>query len=319
VPPPCALPRWHGHHPVLVLWFLLCVNAQTNRFRPWLNENEGVRTKLLTENPKMIQLQHRRVMAWSQRMPNLCLPSAADNCTTGGRQGGRLAKSIRISLAGRAAGAALFTGLSLTVLPALAQTGEKIAKAGNAAGAPACVTCHGASGQGQPAAGFPRLAGLNAAYLLRQLQSFHDATRVNPIMAPVAQQLSATDRQALAEYYGGLAVTNHDGQPPADAKSLVTGEALAQRGDWNKGVPACAQCHGPQGLGVGATFPQIAGQSPAYIVTQLQAWQTGTRKNDPMGLMHGIALKLSATDIGAVAVYYGSLDAAPSTKRSVKP
>lgn len=251
----------------------------------------------------MIQLQPRRAMAVFQ-------PS---------RQDGRAPTTSSGSLSCRAAGTALFTALALTVLPAFAQQGEKIARSGNAAGAPACVTCHGETGQGQLAAGFPRLAGQNAAYLLRQLQSFHDATRVNPIMAPVAQQLSDADRQALAEYYAGLAVTNHGGEPPADAKSLIAGEALAQRGDWNKGVPACAQCHGPKGLGVGAAFPQIAGQPPAYIVTQLQAWQTGTRKNDPMGLMHGIALKLSPTDIGAVAAYYGSLDAVPSPKRSVKP
>lgn len=251
----------------------------------------------------MIQLQPRHTKAVSQ-------PS---------RPVGARAPSLSVSRSCRTTGTALLTTLALTVMPALAQTGEKIAKNGNATGAPACVTCHGPSGQGQPAAGFPRLAGQNAAYLVRQLQSFHDATRVNPIMAPIAQQLSATDQQALAEYYAGLAVTAHPAQPSADAKSLVAGEALAQRGDWNKGVPACAQCHGPQGLGVGATFPQIAGQSPAYIVTQLHAWQTGTRKNDPMGLMNGIALKLSAADIGAVAAYYGGLDAAPSTKPSVKP
>ena len=251
----------------------------------------------------MIQLQPKRALAVFQ-------PSQQD---------GPLALSISVSRSCRVAGTALFTVLALTALPAFAQLGEKISKSGNAAGAPACVTCHGASGQGQLATGFPRLAGLNAAYLLRQLQSFHDATRVNPIMAPIARQLSATDRQALAAYYAGLAVSNPEGEPPADAKSLIAGEALAQRGDWNKGLPACAQCHGPKGLGVGAGFPQIAGQPSAYITAQLQAWQTGTRKNDPLGLMHGIALKLSAADIDAVAVYYGSLDGAPSTKRSVKP
>ncbi len=251
----------------------------------------------------MFQLQFKRAMAVSQPR----------------RQDGPGPTSISVSRSWRTAGTVLFTVLALTALPAFAQNGEKIAKTGNAAGAPACMTCHGASGQGQPAAGFPRLAGLNAVYLLRQLNSFHDATRVNAIMAPIAQQLSATERQAMAAYYAGLAVTNHDGQPPAEAKSLIAGETLAQRGDWSKGVPACAQCHGPQGLGVGGAFPQIAGQSSAYIVSQLQAWQTGTRKNDPLGLMHGIALKLSPTDIGAVAAYYGSLDAVPSTKRSVKP
>ena len=74
-----------------------------------------------------------------------------------------------------------------------------------------------------------------------------------------------------------------------------------------------------QGLGRGCGFPANRSSTPAYIVTQLQAWPTGTRKNDPMGLMHGIALKLTAADIGAVAAYYGGLDAVPSTKRSVKP
>jgi cytochrome c553 len=255
------------------------------------------------ENPEMIRLKSRRAMAWAEPR----------------RQGVRQAKSIRVSLVCRAAGTALLAALSLTVSPAFAQNGEKIATTGNAAGAPACVTCHGANGQGLPAAGFPRLAGLHPAYFVRQLQSFQDATRANPLMAPIAQQLNDADRQALAAYYGALAVSNHEGEPPAAPASLLAGEALAQHGDWNKGLPACAQCHGLTGLGVGAAFPPIAGQSPAYIAAQLRAWQAGTRKNDPMGLMHGIAVKLSAADVDAIAIYYGSLAAAPGTKQIGKP
>lgn len=47
--------------------------------------------------------------------------------------------------------------------------GASIALHGNDRGAPECVTCHGAYGEGMPANGFPRLAGLNAGYLKTQL------------------------------------------------------------------------------------------------------------------------------------------------------
>ena len=229
-------------------------------------------------------------------------------------------RTARISaLPGRVTFSLLFACLAATAGPARAQSGEQIAKGGNSAGAPACVTCHGPAGLGQAAAGFPRLAGLNASYLAHQLQSFDDATRANPIMGPVAKLLSAADRQALATYYAGLPAVDTAGGSTATAAALAAGESLAQRGNWDKGVPACAQCHGAKGLGVGATFPQIAGQSTAYITNQLQAWQAGTRKNDPMGLMHGIALKLSAADVSAVAAYYATLSSVAAHPRSTKP
>jgi len=200
-----------------------------------------------------------------------------------------------------------------------AQTGEQIAMSGNAAGAPACVTCHGPVGQGQGAAGFPRLAGMNAGYLAAQLRSFQDATRVNPLMGPVAKLLSASDAKVLAAYYAALPAIDATGDAAASDAAVAAGESLAKNGNWNHGVPACSQCHGATGLGVGATFPKIAGQSVDYISNQLQAWKAGTRRNDPMGLMHGIALKLSATDVNAVAAYYAILSSAPASKGSIKP
>lgn len=216
--------------------------------------------------------------------------------------------------------AAIFMAILAGVFsPADAQTGEQIAMSGNAAGAPACVTCHGPAGQGQGAAGFPRLAGMNAGYLAAQLRSFQDATRVNPLMGPVAKLLSASDAKALAAYYAALPAIDAAGDAAASDAAFVAGESLAKNGNWNHGVPACSQCHGATGLGVGATFPKIAGQSVVYISNQLQAWKAGTRKNDPMGLMHGIALKLSATDVSAVAAYYARLSSAPASKASIKP
>ena len=202
---------------------------------------------------------------------------------------------------------------------ASAETAEQIAKSGNAAGAPACVACHGPAGQGQVAAGFPRLAGMNAGYLAAQLQSFQDGTRMNPIMGPIAKLLGKEDRKALATYYATLPSIGASGNAAASSAAVLAGEALAKNGNWKNGVPGCAQCHGATGLGVGAAFPQIAGQSAVYISNQLLAWKAGTRKNDPMGLMHGIALKLSTVDVSAVAAYYAGLPSASVRTGSAKP
>ena len=213
----------------------------------------------------------------------------------------------------------MIASLAIVGAAARAETGEQLAKSGNAAGAPACVACHGAAGQGQGAAGFPRLAGLNAGYFAAQLRGFHDGTRANPIMGPIAKLLTAADSQALAEYYAALPAIDATGDAAASSATIAAGEALATNGDWKHGVPACAQCHGATGLGVGAAFPQIASQSVVYLSNQLQSWKAGTRKNDPMGLMHGIALKLSAADVSAVAAYYARLPSSPTPKGSTKP
>jgi cytochrome c553 len=188
--------------------------------------------------------------------------------------------------------------------------GAQIATSGTDKGAPPCSACHGANGEGQDATGFPRLAGLNAAYITRQLVGFGDGSRSNETMTPIASILTTADRDAVAKYYAALPAPN---PPPNPARSTsllnAAGEALAQRGAWDAGVPACASCHGPQGTGVGASFPPLAGQPSAYIVNQLNAWRDGSRRNDPMGLMHGVATHLSDSQIADVAAYYAALPA----------
>ena len=95
----------------------------------------------------------------------------------------------------------------------------------------------------------------------------------------------------------------------ADDEAIVAGEAIATRGDWSRGLPACAQCHGPAGQGVGASFPRLTGQSAEYISKELRAWKEGKRTNDPLNLMTGVASKLDEQQIAAVAAYYSSLPA----------
>lgn len=192
--------------------------------------------------------------------------------------------------------------------PVFAADANTIAASGNGAGAPACSACHGQSGEGRPDAGFPRIAGLSAGYLLHQLNDFASGARASDIMQPVAKALSEDERQAMAAFYASASASKAPGEEKPDQKAQAAGAALAERGLWTKGLPACAQCHGPNGQGVGDTFPRLAGQSSAYIVAQLTAWKNGQRNNDPLHLMTGIASKLDDKQIAAVAAYYAALD-----------
>lgn len=185
---------------------------------------------------------------------------------------------------------------------------EAIAATGLPPAVPACQACHGAKGEGNLAAGFPRLAGSGRDYLAEQLASFASGQRPSPVMQPIAAALSTGQQAALARYYAEL-------DPPRPAAGTIDpspshpGAWLAARGRWTADIPACAQCHGARGLGIGDAFPPLAGQPASYIAAQLQAWKHGTRPPGPQSLMAAVATRLSDEDIAAVADYYASLPA----------
>lgn len=198
--------------------------------------------------------------------------------------------------------AAALTLVLMVSVPGRAIDPATMANSGNATVA-ACASCHGKDGGGQ--ASFPRLAGMSSAYLLKQLQDFASGHRANPIMQSVAKALSRDDHIAMANYYATLPV------PAALIRLRVpvtgagdVGARLATRGKWSEGVPACIQCHGPGGAGVGDSFPSLAGQPAGYIAAQLKAWKDGTRKNDPLELMQHLSGRLSADEIEAVSQWF---------------
>lgn len=209
--------------------------------------------------------------------------------------------------------AALACGVLFAAAAATAQSapdGKQISIQG-ANGAPACITCHGARGEGNPAAGFPQLAGIGAKYLDEQLEAMANGSRVSPIMAATARALNPAQRAAVASYYAGLPSPLDTDRLAATAMVLAkpadTGAWLATRGAWDKNVPACNQCHGPGGIGVGANFPSLAGQPAAYIASQLRAWQQGQRPPGPLALMPAVATRLTDAEIDAVSAYYAGL------------
>jgi cytochrome c553 len=90
----------------------------------------------------------------------------------------------------------------------LAKKGAAIYQGGNADfGSAACIGCHGPGGNGNPAAGFPALAGQHATYTYNQLKAFHDGKRSgdpNSMMRHMVRKMSDEEMLAVAEYIQGL-------------------------------------------------------------------------------------------------------------------
>lgn len=196
--------------------------------------------------------------------------------------------------------------LLFSVTAAQAADGQKVfSQGGQNPAAMACLGCHGVGGKGMAAAGFPRLAGLPAAYLSKQLHDFRDGSRKNPIMEPLAKALSDEEIQAVTTTLAAMPSDVVAG-PGRQQMAIDATQKLALYGDWSRKIPGCVQCHGPGGVGVGEHFPPLAQQPAAYLVAQLNAWRDGSRSNDPNHLMVGVAKAMSEEEVKAVAEYFAN-------------
>jgi cytochrome c553 len=171
-----------------------------------------------------------------------------------------------------------------------------------------CVACHAADGNSALPEN-PKLAGQIPEYLYKQLREFKSwngapPVRENAVMSAMVAGLEDEDMLALAHYYAGFKL-----QPEATKRleSVEMGQQIWRAGIAEKGVPACAACHGPAGAGMPAQYPRIAGQFAAYTVTQLKNFREGVRHNDPNQMMRVIALKMTDKEIEAVADFAAGL------------
>jgi cytochrome c553 len=93
----------------------------------------------------------------------------------------------------------------------------------------------------------------------------------------------------------------------ADASLIQRGATLYTQGSVERGIQACANCHGPGGRGLSHVYPSIAGQPRSYVETQLRLWQEGVRRNDIAELMGSVARRMTDEDIRAVSAYVAGL------------
>lgn len=159
-----------------------------------------------------------------------------------------------------------------------------------------CFGCHGADGNAT-APTFPKLAGQNEKYIVKQLKDIKGNVRPSAMMAGFAAGLSEQDMEDLAAFFSGLELK-------PGTSTDATGASIYSAGLADKGVAACAACHGPAGEGNAlAGFPSLKGQYGMYVEAQLKAFRDGARANDPSSMMRDLASKMSDADIKAVAAH----------------
>ncbi len=190
-----------------------------------------------------------------------------------------------------------------------AARGGTLYEQGDAArGIISCASCHGAAGDSNLEAN-PKLAGQHAGYLhaqlidLRQLPDSQGPARVAPLMNPMALNLTNQDIADISLYLSQQTLAK-----PATAtrpELVELGQKIWRGGIADKGVPACAACHGATGAGIPAQYPYLSGQFPSYIEGQLKAFRSRERNNNDA--MVDIASRMSDREIQAVSDYAAGL------------
>jgi cytochrome c553 len=170
-----------------------------------------------------------------------------------------------------------------------------------ARGLPACLSCHGANGNSSIAAN-PKLSSQIEAYTHKQLVDFTTPQRVNPVMTTYAKMLTDEEKRNVAAY---LAVQKTKQGAAKNKDTVELGRKIYRGGIAEKGVAACASCHGAAGAGIPVQYPRLAGQQQDYTTAQLVAFRTGDRKNSPQ--MTALAQRLSDAEMKAVADYIAGL------------
>lgn len=88
---------------------------------------------------------------------------------------------------------------------------------------------------------------------------------------------------------------------PAQAQALVE--------EGRKASFFCANCHGETGNSKHGEVPNLAGQHPAYVLNQIEAFLSGKRKD---AFMQGLMKVLSERDKAAIALYYAGASVKPA-------
>jgi cytochrome c553 len=164
-----------------------------------------------------------------------------------------------------------------------------------------CVACHAADGNSSIPAN-PKLAQQHPEYLVKQLKEFKSGKRANAIMAGFAAGLSEEDMKNIAWW-----AASKPAKPgfAKDKELVALGERIYRGGIADRQIAACAGCHSPNGAGIPAQYPRLAGQHADYTAAQLTAFRDGVRKNNLQ--MTQVAAKLNDREIRAVSDYIAGL------------
>lgn len=211
-------------------------------------------------------------------------------------------------------------GGDLTAIP-FAQADQAIGREINET----CAGCHGEFGQGGKHGEYPRLAGLPAAFIARQLLLFRDRTRRNLAMVEYVdhRQMPDEDIAHIAVFLAGVDLPSR--LPPTDESApgfdayqrLLASKRVVQipraEGDAAAGERMyrreCASCHGSEGMGKkGQAVPMIAGQYTSYLWRQVDKYLKGERIHDEDDPDDELLASLDHDQIRDILAYLSTLD-----------
>jgi cytochrome c553 len=181
-----------------------------------------------------------------------------------------------------------------------------------------CAACHGKNGAGGKGGEYPRVAGLDEQYIIKQVSAFKARERVNIPMYPYAteRELPPDDIRDIARLLSEIELPTR--MPKLDESASAYERLLAAQSVFN--VPRveggniergarlfedeCADCHGEEGWGDGEV-PQLAGQHTNYLRRQIESFRSGERANEDMeGVFEGI----DAQDLEDIFAFLASRD-----------
>ncbi|MDT8384367.1 MAG: c-type cytochrome [Gammaproteobacteria bacterium] len=161
-----------------------------------------------------------------------------------------------------------------------------------------CLGCHGEDGNSTHPA-MPSLAGQNAGYLIKAMQTYRDRERQNRMMTDIAQGLSDEAIQRNAVYFA-----TRTPRAVGVAQASQTGtENFDPLGDGEKLAASCNACHGERGNSKTPGTPRLAGLSEDYLQTAIAHYRNGDRQH---AMMQMLTRYLGDTDIEKLALYYAS-------------
>lgn len=168
-----------------------------------------------------------------------------------------------------------------------------------------CFACHGLDGNGTEPTNpeFPKIAGKQAIYLLKQMNDIKSGKRKDEIMSGIVAPLSADDMANLAVYFSAQKNKPNKVKNP---ELLEFGKKYYNEGNSDVGVPACYGCHQPDAGGTDA-YPHLASQHAAYTYKQLKRFSSGERENDRGLVMQSLSMRMSDAEMKAVSEYIMSL------------
>ena len=165
-----------------------------------------------------------------------------------------------------------------------------------------CQGCHGPDGNSF-SPDWPNLAQQNVNYLAKQIHDFQSGARKDPTMSSMVVGLDEQAIRDIAAYFAAQVVKADPAAKSAKGKKIYTG------GNTYSHVPACAGCHGPNGVGNGpGAIPRLASQKSGYITKTLRDYKSKVRSNDRNQIMQDIAAKMTEKEIDEVALFLAGMD-----------